>query len=169
MVPFLCVQGAPGEAAQNIRVALSDNEEDTDEDGDEEGEEEEVPLEAAKLKEMEKNALGLTLCLSPSPTLCVLLSLPPPHLDSFPLFLCSFSPSMHASTCMHTARTHRRLRTCMHTDTNTQTSMHMSTNSFPSQHFVWRCIDPPLSLSPRAKLLGTHARRNHVHEVAKGH
>jgi hypothetical protein len=51
--------GAPGEATQNIRVALSDNEEDTDEEGEEEGEEEEVPLEAAKLKEMEKNALGI--------------------------------------------------------------------------------------------------------------
>lgn len=48
----------PGDtAAHNIRVALSDNEEDTDDEGEEEGEEEEVPLERDKLKELEKLAL----------------------------------------------------------------------------------------------------------------
>jgi hypothetical protein len=71
-------QGAPGEATQNIRVALSDNEEDTDEEGEEEGEEEEVPLEAAKLKEMEKNALGIFF-----PPL-FFLSPPPSHPPSSP-------------------------------------------------------------------------------------
>jgi len=50
-------KGAGGEGANNIRVALSDNEEDTDDEGEEEGEEEEQPMEREKLKEMERTQL----------------------------------------------------------------------------------------------------------------
>ena len=38
-----------GEGSNNIRVALSDNEEDTDDEGEEEGEEEEAPVERDKV------------------------------------------------------------------------------------------------------------------------
>jgi len=38
-------------AANNVRIAMSDNEEDTDDEGEEEGEEEEMPLDRDKLKD----------------------------------------------------------------------------------------------------------------------
>jgi len=50
-------KAAGGEGSNNIRVQLSDNEEDTDDEGEEEGEEEEAPMERDKLKELERNAL----------------------------------------------------------------------------------------------------------------